>query len=242
MPELLSVCQNLMIFDVCCRETKESFVLTGSASLKHLPCDWVLVRFCAKRCNLHHYLEANTESSDDPFLWKHLWVLSAFQQNWVHCHWAQPTLSLFKFLYKLMQTLHEWICIHVACTFNMYCPASQTCEECHISLEYLSTFPFSFIRNCQNIFTPLFLNGGLSNFLSFVRPVIFCSSSFPLSNRHLKYFPTILPTMDLHRTTQKLDLPYVVDPPSTMRYLLVAPLNLCQSTLDQHYKVQTWLC
>ena len=39
--------------------------------------------------------------------------------------------------YKLLQSLYGRICIHAACTFNIYCPTSQTCEECFTCLKFL---------------------------------------------------------------------------------------------------------
>ena len=79
----------------CSRETTKWSMLTESTSLKYLPCNWMLLDFCAKWCNLHQYLEGNTESSDDPFLWRCFLVLSVLQQNWTHCHYAEPWCSLF---------------------------------------------------------------------------------------------------------------------------------------------------
>ena len=89
----------------------------------------------------------------------------------------------------------------------------------------LSSFLPSFIRHGPNISMPQLVNGGLSNVLSFGRSAIFCSPSFTLSNRHLTHFTIRLLTILLHWTTQKplLSISFMVKPPSTMCYLLVAP-------------------
>ena len=71
------------------------------------------------------------------------------------------------------------------------------------ALYLLSFFLTSFIRNGPNISMPQFVNGGPSNILSFGRSAIFCSPSFPHSNRHLTHIPIRYLTMVLHWTTQK---------------------------------------
>ena len=110
--------------------------LTKCASHKNLLCDWMLVGFCVKRCNLHQLIEENTESSDDPFF-------ESISEFFLRSHKIGPiatmqNLDVPSSGYKSLQSLYEQICIYTACTFNMYCPASQTCEECPISLKFLS--------------------------------------------------------------------------------------------------------
>ena len=93
------------------------------------------------------------------------------------------------------------------------------------ALYLLSSFLPSFIRNGPNISTPQLVNGGPSNVLSFGRSAIFCSPSFPLSNRHLTHFPIRLLTIVLHRTTQK---------PLLLISFIVNPLPPCATFLWHH--------
>ena len=65
----------------------------------------------------------------------------------------------------------------------------------------LRSFLPSFIRNGPNKSRPQLVNDGPSNVLSFGRFAIFCSPSFPHSNRHLTHFTIRLLTMVLQHTT-----------------------------------------
>ena len=93
----------------------------------------------------------------------------------------------------------------------------------------LSSFLPSFIRNGPNTSTPQLVNGCPSNVLSSGRSAIFCSPSFPLSNRHLTHFHISLLTIVLHQPTQK---------PLLLISFIVRLLPPCASFLWHHSTIK----
>ena len=130
---------HLMIFHVCSKETKECSVLTESASPKNVPCDWILVGFCAERCNQHQYFKKilnllmNPRTLIFPFLA-------------INCCKACMNKSVSK--------LHE----HSICT-------AMLVKHVKSFLYLLSSFLISFTRNGPNISTPQLVNVGSSKVL-----------------------------------------------------------------------------